>query len=305
MKKHILHILPLLLGLLIVSCGQSYEQKQRMTKAQQRELARQDSAALKIATTPTMDCLPLFIAYDDSAFQAHGVDVHLRMRTSQLDGDTLIEGGYVEGFVTDLIRAERLQKRGTPLRYVAATNAYWQLITNRLSRVKDIKQLSDKMIAMTRFSVTDYLAQLAIDSVKPKNEVYRVQINDVTIRLRMLLNNEIDAAMFTEPQATQARLYKNPVLMDSRDKGFHPGVIAFREKALKDKTRQQQLKRFVEVYNAQCDSINKNGVRHYARVIEKYMSVGQKALDTLPNLKYLHAAPPRPQDVNRARRYWN
>lgn len=305
MKQHHCHILSLLLVLLLVSCGQSYEQKQRITRAQQLEVARRDSASLKIATTPTMDCLPLFIGCEDSAFQAHGVDVHLRMRTSQLDGDTLIEGGYVEGFVTDLIRAERLQKRGTPLRYVAATNAYWQLITSRLARVKELKQMSDKMIAMTRYSATDYLAQLAVDSVRPQHEVYRVQINDVHIRLRMLLNNELDAALLTEPQATQARLYKNPVLMDSRDKGFHSGVIAFRDKALKDKTRQQQLKRFIEVYNAQCDSINKNGVRHYALIIEKYMLVSPKALAQMPDLKYRHAAAPRPQDVARARRHWN
>jgi NitT/TauT family transport system substrate-binding protein len=273
-------------------------------KAKQQALARTDSAALKIATTPTMDCLPIFMAYNDSVFQRHGVDVHLRMRTSQLDGDTLLAGGYVEGAVTDLIRAERLQKLGTPLRYVAATNAYWQFITNRQARIKDLKQMSDKMVAMTRYSVTDYLATLAIDSARPRNEVYRVQINDVTIRLRMLLNNELDAAILTEPQAAMARFQQNPVLMDSRGKDFQPGVIVFREKALKDPRRQEQLRRFVEVYNAQCDSINKNGVKHYTKIIEKYMQVHGKALTALPNLKYPHAVAPRNKDINRAHRYW-
>ena len=50
------------------------------------------------------------------------------------------------------------------------------------------------MIAMTRHSATDYLSTLVIDSVKTKYDVYRVQINDLNIRLRMLLNNEMDAA---------------------------------------------------------------------------------------------------------------
>ncbi|MDD2219578.1 MAG: hypothetical protein PHS63_05775, partial [Desulfoplanes sp.] len=58
------------------------------------------------------------------------------------------------------------------------------------------------------------------------------QINDVNIRLKMLVNNEMDAIVIPEPQATTARLLKNSVLMDSRDKDFHSGVIAFREKAL-------------------------------------------------------------------------
>lgn len=305
MKHQIWQYILLACCILVTSCGQSYEERTQMNKAKQKAIAKEDSAALKIATTPTMDCLPLFIAYEDSAFQAHGLDVHLRARTSQLDGDTLLEGGYVEAAVTDLIRAERMKKRGTSLRYVTTTNAYWQFITNRLSRVKDLKQMSDKLVAMTRYSVTDYLTTLAIDSVKPKEDVYRVQINDVNIRLKMLLNNELDAAILTEPQAALARQRMNPVLMDSRDKDFWPGVIVFREQALKDVKRREQLKKFVEIYNAQCDSINKNGVRHYAKIIEKYMNVGSQAQSALPNLKYKHAVPPRQKDIDRAYRYWN
>lgn len=268
-----------------------------MTRQQQRELYRKDSLALKIATTPTMDCLPLFIAMDDSLFQQRGVDVHLRLRTNQMDGDTLIAGGWVEGFVTDLFRAERLQRKGTPLRYVAATNAYWQLISNRQARIRELDQLSDKMIAMTRYSVTDYLADYAIDSAHPKYDVFKVQVNDVHIRLKMLLNNEMDAMLLTEPQATTARVNGNPVLMDSQEKNMRFGVIAFREKALKDKRIAQQVKTFTVVYNAMCDSINKNGVQHYAAVIKKYMGADQKTIKALPRLRYEHAEAPRQHDI--------
>jgi len=287
------------------SCGQSYHEKQRLSIRERMRLASEDSAALKIATVPTMDCLPLFIGVEDSLFQKAGVDVHLLARGSQIDGDTLIVGNHVEGFVTDLIRAERLKKRGVPLRYVTSTNAYWQIITNRKARVKELNQLSDKMIAMTRYSVTDYLANLAVDSAKPKYDVFRVQINDVNIRLKMLVNNEMDAIVIPEPQATTARLLKNSVLMDSRDKDFHSGVIAFREKALKNKQRQKQLQLFLTVYDAVCDSINKYGTLHYAKVIEKYMGVDNKTVKALPNLRYYHSSAPRVRDVTRARRYWN
>lgn len=305
MKRLSLYIISLVISLAFTACGQSYEQKQALTRKQRLELARKDSAALKIATTPTMDCLPLFIAMEDSLFQKEGVDVRLRMRMSQLDGDTLIEGGHVEGFVTDLIRAERLRKRGTPLRYVAATNIYWQFISNRLSRVKELKQMSDKMVAMTRYSATDYLTNLAIDSAKPKFDVYRVQINDVNIRLKMLLNNEMDAALLAEPQATHARLFKHLVLMDSQDKDIRLGVIAFREKALAQKKRQAQLDTFIKVYNNVCDSINKFGVLHYQSIIKKYMHIDDRVVKALPKFHFQHATAPRVKDVTRARRYWN
>ena len=59
--------------------------------------------------------------------------------------------------VTDLVRAIRMQQRGPKLRYVTVTNAYWQLITNRNARIRQLKQLDDKMVAMTRFSFTDMM----------------------------------------------------------------------------------------------------------------------------------------------------
>lgn len=303
MKRFLLYTL--ILGFLtaLASCGNSYEKKKQLDKKEKAELAREDSLALKVATVPTMDCLPLFIGVEDSMFQKAGVDVHLKMRNAQIDCDTLITGRHVEGFVSDLIRTERLRRQGIGLRYVAATNAYWKLITNRMARVKELKQLSDKMIAMTRFSATDYLADLAIDSAKPKFDVYRVQVNDVHIRLKMLLNNEMDAMLLTEPQATTAVLYKNPVLMDSRDKNVRLGVIAFREASLKDKRRQQQLDTFVKVYNSICDSINDKGLQHYSAVIKKYTGADDKTVKALPKLKYQHAAPPRARDIAVAQRY--
>ena len=90
---------------------------------------------------------------------------------------------------------------------------------------------------------------------------------------KMILNNEIDAALLPEPQASQARLFQNTVLMDSRDKKLHLGVIAFRQKVMENKDRRQQIKKFLQVYDATGDSINKHGVKHYGKIICKYMKV--------------------------------
>ena len=251
-----------------------------------------------------MDCLPLFVAVDDSMFAKAGVDVRLKRRNAQIDCDTLIRGRHVEGIVSDLMRTERLKRRGLALRYITATNAYWQMIANRRARVKEVAQLADKMVAITRFSATDYLAEIAIKAAKPKYDVFQVQINDVNLRLKMLINNEMDAAVLTEPQATTARLYKNPVLTDSRDQHLDLGVVAFREACWKDKHRQAQVETFVKVYNQACDSINKNGVQHYAAVISKYMGADDKTIQALPKLQYRHAQPPQPHDVEVARKRW-
>ncbi len=294
------------LALLVASCGKSYEEKRRISRA---ERARQDSiyrAAFKVAVMPTLDCLPIFYAKEKGYFDTLGVDVRLRQYNAQMDCDTALAGGSVEGSITDLVRVDRLKQKGVSLDCRIATNTYWQLIASHRARVAKIDQLADKIVAITRYSATDRLSTMAIDSAKPKSEVFRVQINNVKIRLDMLCNNLVDAALLTEPQATAATVSmkaagsKNPVLMDSKSKDIRWGVVAFRTRALEEKGRKDQLALFLKAYDRACDSINHNGVKHYADIIKKYCGSDDKTIKALPDIKFTHAAPPREKDVERA-----
>ena len=107
--------------------------------------------------------------------------------------------------------------------------------------LKQLKQLDDKMVAMTRFSATDLLTDRMIDSVKlDKDRVYKVQINDVSVRLLMLQNNEMDVLWMMEPQATAARMMKNGVVYDSRKDSLQLGVLVFREKEMRHPERHSR-----------------------------------------------------------------
>lgn len=294
--RFLVPVLLLAVGI-FVACGNSQDKVNRMSKAERQRLDSLDREALKIGVMPTLDCLPIYVAKEYHLFDTLGVDVHLRWYSAQMDCDTALTNKRVEGSITDLVRAERMCAKGTKLSYSISTGTYWQLIANKRARITELKQLSDKMIAMTRFSATDYLTNVALDSVRPKYDVYRVQINDVNIRLKMLLNNEMDAALLAEPQATRARMEGNPVLMDSRDKNLWLGVVAFRSAIFSDKKRVKQHKAFLKAYNMAVDSINKNGVGYYAPLLEKKCGVPANALSMLPKMKFKHATAPRARDV--------
>ena len=49
---------------LVVGCGQSYEETKRISRLQRQKAMREDSAALKVAVLPTLDCLPIYLAED-------------------------------------------------------------------------------------------------------------------------------------------------------------------------------------------------------------------------------------------------
>jgi NitT/TauT family transport system substrate-binding protein len=290
--------------LILAGCGMSYEETKRLKQEQQRQAMREDSAALKVAVMPTLDCLPFFVAKEREMFDT-AVDIRLKTFTAQMDCDTALQRGRVELAVSDLVRTERMASQGLKVKYLSATNAYWLLIGNRNQRITDIKHLDDRMVAMTRYSVTDLMAELAVDSAKLKPErVFRIQVNDVNVRLDMLENNEMDALLLTEPQATQALLGKHHVLLDSRKLDMWMGVIAEDSVAITGENRQRQLRALVDGYNKACDSLNAYGVKHYRDVMMKYCDISEQAFRQLPDsLHYDHAAKPRKKDVERARQW--
>ena len=290
--------------LILAGCGMSYEETKRLRQEQQQQAFREDSAALKLAVLPTLDCLPLFVAKERELFDT-AVDIRLKLFTAQMDCDTALQRGRVQLAVSDLVRAERMASQGLKLKYLTATNAYWLLIGNRNQRITEMKHLDDRMVAMTRYSVTDLMAELAVDSAKLKPErVFRIQVNDVHVRLDMLENNEMDALLLTEPQLTQALLGKHHVLLDSRKEDLMMGVIAEDSLAMSEANRQRQLKALIDGYNKACDSINHFGISRYGDVVRKYCDLSEQALRQLPDsLRYDHVTAPRQKDVERARRW--
>ena len=290
--------------LLISGCGQSYEETKRMTKAQRMKMLKEDSMALKVAVMPTLDCLPVYLAKDHQLFDTL-VDIRLKLFTAQMDVDTALMKKRVEVGVTDLVRAERMMKQGVALEYLTSTNAYWQLVSNRIARITDLKHLDDKMLAMTRYSVTDMLADMAVDSAKLKPErVFRVQINDVNIRLKMLENNEMDALLLPEPQASQARLRKHKVLLDTRRMDLQMGAFVVRSKGMDDANRKRQMAAFVKGYNRACDSLNKYGVAHYADLLTTYCKVKREVVDTLLGKQHFNPiTKPREKDIEVAQKW--
>jgi len=125
----------------------------------------------------------------------------------------------------------------------------------------------------------------------------------VNIRLKMLENNEMDAMLLTEPQASQALLKKHHVLLDTRKEDIQMGALVFRTKNMDDKARKHQIEVFMKGYKQACDSINRFGVTHYAEILKKYYRLSPQAIQALPDsLKFTYQAT-RQKDIDHARKW--
>ncbi len=265
--------------LMLAGCGESEAEKVARVRRQQFIA---DSLALKVAVTPTLDCLPLYLADEEGWFEREGVSVLLRPYQAQMDQDTALLRHHVEGMTTDRVRTAWVEEQGAKLHEAAPTNLKWQLVTNKTARIKLFSQLDDRMIAMTRRSATDMLAQRVIDSARLQPErVFRIQVNDVGIRLAMLENGIMDAMLLPEPQATQARLAGHPVLLDTDSMGLSLGIIVFRQELMTDTMRQRQVEQFLRVYYAACDTLAANGLQRYSDLIVRCCHVRPQTVDSI------------------------
>ena len=295
-----INYLLILAVLTFVSCGKSDKELQAERQAQKLAERAAYQKAYKIAVMPTMDCLPAYLLKDSLLYDTAKVDIRLCRFNAQMDCDTAMIGGSVQAAFSDLVRTERLKHRNKVLmHYQTDTNLNWQLIADKDSKLKQLSDLSDKIVAMTRFSGTDLLTDMAVKKAKPKYQVFRVQINDVLVRLAMLQNHEIDAYWFTEPQITKALSADNNSLFNSEDAGVHLGVVAIMDKV----RRQDEEAAFAEAYDKAVEQINKNGVKYYSALIQKYMKVDESVVRALPDIKYTKIGPPRKADLLMARNF--
>lgn len=295
-----INYLLILAVLTFVSCGKSDKELQAERQAQKLVEREAYQKAYKIAVMPTMDCLPAYLLKDSLLYDTAKVDIRLCRFNAQMDCDTAMIGGSVQAAFSDLVRTERLKHRNKVLmHYLTDTNLNWQLIADKDSKLKQLSDLSDKIVAMTRFSGTDLLTDMAVKKAKPKYQVFRVQVNDVLVRLAMLQNHEIDAYWFAEPQITKALAADNNSLFNSEDAGVHLGVVAIMDKV----RRQDEEAAFAEAYDKAVEQINKNGVKYYSALIQKYMKVDESVVRALPDIKYTKIGPPRKADLLMARNF--
>ncbi|WP_278564291.1 ABC transporter substrate-binding protein [Prevotella melaninogenica] len=295
-----INYLLILAVLTFVSCGKSDKELQAERQAQKLAEREAYQKAYKIAVMPTMDCLPAYLLKDSLLYDTAKVDIRLCRFNAQMDCDTAMIGGSVQAAFSDLVRTERLKHRNKVLmHYLTDTNLNWQLIADKDSKLKQLSDLSDKIVAMTRFSGTDLLTDMAVKKAKPKYQVFRVQVNDVLVRLAMLQNHEIDAYWFAEPQITKALAADNNSLFNSEDAGVHLGVVAIMDKV----RRQDEEAAFAAAYDKAVEQINKNGVKYYSALIQKYMKVDESVVRALPDIKYTKIGPPRKADLLMARNF--
>lgn len=222
-----------------------------------QELAPNDSNSLHVAVVPILHALPIYYAERTGMMESRGVNMKLLRYNALMDVDTAIIKKHADIAISDIIKA--IQNKETPVVSIWSVNEPMSLVVIKEKRVKKVRQMKEKMIAISRLSISDYWCDKMIDTSEIRyQDFYRPQINDIKLRTDMLRTGLVDAAILPEPYAEWMKAEKHTILKSTTQSDLQMGAWIAQKKLFCDNTKKEQVKEFINVYTEAVKIINEN-----------------------------------------------
>lgn len=223
---------------------------------------------LTVGLTPAVDAIPFIIAKEKGYFEKRGLDIKFEVFKSAKDRDAAFQSGALDGALSDEVGVCLYQNGGFDVKITGVTDGDFLFVAGKDSGIKSVKDLKGKKVAISEKTVIEYTLDKILEknAMKPQ-DIEKVAIPAIPVRLEMLKNNQVDAALLPEPFATFA-LNDGAVLLDTAySEGMFPAVSVFTQKALD--TKGKEISEFYKAYNEAVDFVNKTPIAEYEDIVIK------------------------------------
>ena len=258
MKKKLITIMTV--ALMLMGCGY-VEDKESSVQAGGNSTA--DS--IRVGVLRTADSLPIYVGEKTGLFEKYGVNVELVEFSSASNQSKAIEGGAIDGMMTDMVVQNLLIKGGTDLRAVATAlgenvaEGKFLIVSSPNSGIESIEDVEGKKIGISEGTMMEYLvdsywSELGLDI----NKIEKVNIPSLSLRFETLNADEIDLAILPDPMGDLAIAggCKEIVNDTTLKNNYSVTVIAFTKKFTDE--NESVVRKFMEGYNAAVDRINEH-----------------------------------------------
>lgn len=229
---------------------------------------------VKIGVLPIEDNLPFYVAEKDGLYAKEGVQVELVSFASALERDTALQAGQIDGEVADLVAVALLKKIGTDVKIASiglgATpqEGRFAILASPKSSIKDMVGLKGATLGISQNSIIDYVSdQMLLDKGVILNDVKKMSIPKMPVRVDMLLSDQINAACLPDPLASLAQAKGAHLIIDDTYRNISQTVFLFRTKSIQD--NPEGIKAAVRVYGSAGQSLSKNPDQYRNLFLEK------------------------------------
>lgn len=246
----------------------------------------------------SMDYLPLAVAQENGLFKKEGVNITIHKFYSANERDAAFQSGNLDGTILDYTGAAIQLAGGVKLKITSQCDGTFVLIAGKDSEVKSVNDLEGKRLAVSRNTVIDFCTDLVLQKAGIElDNVEKVEINKIPLRLEMLRNGKIDATMLPDPFAKLALQDGNRNIIDIRELDLHVTGIAFHEKVIEQKSKT--IKSFYRAYNQAVVLLNSQPANSFHSILISDIGVPAELVSQIKLPDYSMAQLPKERDLEK------
>ncbi len=287
MKRVMIFILAVVIGLGLAGCDR---------EGPPSGVNEEAKKTITIGVMPDVESIPLIIAYRNGYFEDEGVKVKIEHFKSAQDRDSALQGGRLDGVITDVVAVVFSNEGGTDLKIISKNDGDIELMAGKGSGIETLADIKGKSIGLSSNTIMEYTADRMLESagISP-DEVKKVIIPPLSTRLEMLQGGRIDAAILPQPLAGLGVKNGARVLASTSEVIGKAGAIAFTSESLRQ--NREEIKAVFRAYNRAVEYLRTEPASSYTDYIVEVQNfpAGLEASLQLPD--YDKASPPDPQVV--------
>jgi NitT/TauT family transport system substrate-binding protein len=231
---------------------------------------------LRIGTLLIEDVVPFYIAEQEGYYEKEGIKVELIPFNSALERDSALMAGEIDGALSDPVGAILLDTGGGDVKITSLSlgetpeEGVFAILAGSESDINSVDDLKGVEIAISSSTIIEYVTdRMLTEKGFSQDEIKKLEVKKMPIRLQMLNDNQVEAATLPEPLASIAASKGARIILKDSDfeESISQTVIIFRRPVLED--NRDAVRRFFRAYGRAVEAINKEPDRYRDLFMEK------------------------------------
>lgn len=250
-----------------------------------------ERSRLKIGAMPSVDYLPFAVANELGIYDSLGLDLEIERFYSPMDRDIALQTGSLDATISDFTSIMIQHAKGLPIRLGMQCDGAFFLIAGSGRDFTTTDSLRGKQIALSSNTVIEYATDLLLlqHDIK-RDDITKVEVQKIPVRLEMLRSGQIDAAILPQPFAQiamNAGLKPVPNVLGAGSPDSQITGLAVTEEVVSSKARAWAL--LIEGYKIAVERIHSFSGEEWAALLTQ--ELGAEAT-SVPKMQYTSALYP-------------
>ncbi|RJX18140.1 MAG: myristoyl transferase [Ammonifex sp.] len=211
-------------------------------------------APLTIGVLPITDNLPFWIAEEKGYLNEEGVEVNFVTFPSAMERDSAFTAGQIDVGVGDLLAVAQMRQGGTEVKAIAVCQGVkpeegrFAVLSAPGSGITEVEHLKNVPVACSLKTINEFvLDRLLVGAGFKPDEIRKVVIAKIPVRLEALLNGSIKAAVLPDPFAALAEANGAHLIVDDTTENISQTVVIARDDTVTGNL--EALKRLMKAYD--------------------------------------------------------